>query len=70
MNRKVELQKLGSRIKALRDERNITQGELASVCEFNRNYIGMLERGERNPTYITLLRLASKLGVPLSKIVE
>ena len=69
MKRKMELQKLGERIKSLRTKRNMTQGELALACKFNRNYIGMLERGERNPTYITLLKLASNLGMPLSKLI-
>ena len=69
MNRKVELRKLGERIKALRSKRKMTQGELASACKFNRNYVGMVERGERNPTYLTLLKMASNLGVPLPKLI-
>ncbi len=69
MKREVELQRLGERIKALRTKRKMTQGELSCACKFNRNYIGMLERGERNPTYITLLKLASNLGMPLSKLI-
>ena len=69
MNRKVELKRLGERIKALRMKRKMTQGELSCACKFNRNYIGMLERGERNPTYITLLKLASNLGMPLAKLI-
>ena len=69
MNRKAELKRLGERIKALRMKRKMTQGELSCACKFNRNYIGMLERGERNPTYITLVNLASNLGMPLAKLI-
>jgi transcriptional regulator with XRE-family HTH domain len=36
----------------------------------HRNYVGAIERGEVNPTYETLLRLADGLGVPLHKLVQ
>jgi len=36
----------------------------------HRNYVGAIERGEINPTYETLLRLASGLGLPLYELVE
>lgn len=43
---------------------NILQGEV------NRNYIGMLERGERNPTYFTLLAVANRLEVELYELIK
>lgn len=43
---------------------NILQGEV------NRNYIGMLERGERNPTYFTLLAVANGLEVELYELIK
>lgn len=69
MNRNKELRKLGNRIKEVRNQQNLTQIELASICKMNRNYIGMLERGERNPTYITLLSLAKHLGMSISQLI-
>lgn len=64
------LLKLGNRIRDIRTERNLTQYELADKCEMNRNYIGMLERGERNPTYLTLLKIAEGCGVSISELVK
>lgn len=70
MNRVTELKKLGSRIRAIRMEKNMTQMQFAKACVLDRNYIGMLERGERNPTYITLLKLSEQLGVSVSQLTD
>lgn len=43
---------------------NILQGEV------NGNYIGMLERGERNPTYFTLLAVANGLELELYELIK
>lgn len=64
------LLKLGNRIRDIRTERNLTQYELADKCEMNRNYIGMLERGERNPTYLTLLKIAEGCGVNICELFK
>ena len=69
MDRKVELRKLGERIREVRIQNHITQSELALRCGLNRNYVGMLERGERNPTYITLVGIAQHLGICVPKLI-
>ncbi|MBQ6338616.1 MAG: helix-turn-helix transcriptional regulator [Kiritimatiellae bacterium] len=48
----------------------MTQMQFAKACVLDRNYIGMLERGERNPTYITLLKLSEQLGVSVSQLID
>lgn len=60
---------LGSRIRQIRLEKNLTQAELAERCECNRNYISMLERGERNPSFKSLVMIAKGLGVNIQKLV-
>lgn len=70
MEDKVLLEQLGSRIREVRTTRNMTQYELADKCAINRNYIGMVERGERNPTYLTLLKIAEGCGVPVCELVK
>ena len=47
----------GEHLKSLRISRNLSQVQLAFKGEFDRNYIGMLERGERNPSLKNLKRL-------------
>ena len=47
---KKDLQKFGKRLKALRLDHNLTQLELAEILDMSPNFIGMIERGERNTT--------------------
>lgn len=64
------LVQLGNRIRDIRLQKKLTQIELAEKCQCNRNYISMLERGERNPSYKSLLMIAEGLGVKLSKVLN
>jgi transcriptional regulator with XRE-family HTH domain len=64
------LDALGVEIRRLRTELGLTQDELGERVEIHRNYIGMLERGERNPSVLTLLRLAGGLGVSAATLME
>ena len=70
MGDKKALLDLGEKIKKFRLRKGFTQYELADKCQINRNYIGMLERGERNPTYFTLLAVATGLEVELYELIK
>lgn len=60
---------LGNRIRKIRLEKKLTQAELAERCSCNRNYISMLERGERNPSYKSLVMIARGLEVKVQMLV-
>ena len=64
------LVELGLKIRAIRLQKKLTQAELANKCECNRNYISMLERGERNPSYKSLVMIAKGLEVSLCTILN
>lgn len=61
-----ELIALGAKIRAAREAAGLTQDELAQRCNLSRIYISLLERGQRNPTYLVLLQLAQTLNLKLS----
>jgi transcriptional regulator with XRE-family HTH domain len=64
------LRALGAQIRALREAKGLSQERLADLAGLHRNFIGLIERGQRNPTFLTLIALSSKLGLPLSELIE
>jgi len=61
---------LGQRIKALRNERGLTQEELADRASFHRNFIVLIEKGERNFTLRTMFALAAALELHPAQLFE
>jgi len=62
------LVKFGQRVRDLRKERRLSQEELAELTGFHRNYIGMIERGERNPALVNIEIFARKFETSLSEL--
>lgn len=62
------LSKFGARLRQLRTEKGLSQAELAYRGNFDRNYIGMVERGERNPSLKSLNRIAQSLDITLQDL--
>jgi transcriptional regulator with XRE-family HTH domain len=60
---------LGRAIRTTRDERAISQEELGLRSGVHRNYIGGIERAERQPTVTTLATLAETLDVTPSDLL-
>ena len=60
----------GSHLRSIRLNKNLSQVELAYKGGFDRNYIGMLERGERNPSLINLVRLSKALNIQLKDLLD
>jgi transcriptional regulator with XRE-family HTH domain len=55
---------LGAKIKQLREERNMTQGDLSRVAELTRSYVSLLEINKiANPGSQAIVKLAKALGV-------
>jgi transcriptional regulator with XRE-family HTH domain len=53
---------LGHRIRESRKNFGWSQEAFADHCGFDRSYIGGVERGERNVTFLTLCQLAKTLN--------
>lgn len=60
---------LGIAIKFCRQQRDLTQPELAMRAEISPSYLSVLEQGKRDPSFSTLQKVARALNVPLSLLV-
>ena len=59
---------LGHALREARSDGRISQEELGLRTGIHRNYIGGIERGERNPSVTTVAILANELGVTMSEL--
>jgi transcriptional regulator with XRE-family HTH domain len=57
------LRLFGERLRELRTERNLSQERLAELAGVDRNYIGQIERGERNVALVNIVRIAKALEI-------
>ena len=57
-------------IRRLREERGLTQEELAVRIRITRNYVGMIERQENSPTVAMLERIAKALGIEPARLFD
>lgn len=60
---------LGRAVRETRARRGISQMELGRRSGLHRNYVGAIERGEINPTFSTLMRVAAGLDLPVSELI-
>jgi transcriptional regulator with XRE-family HTH domain len=54
----------GREVRRLRKARHLTIEQLAELAELSTNYLGAVERGEKNPSLGTVLAIARGLEVP------
>ncbi len=61
---------LATNLRRLRAERGLSQEALAELAGIHRNYLGGIERRERNVGLDNLEQLARSLHVPLSELLS
>lgn len=62
--------KFGEKVRGLRRAKGLSQEELAFRAGIHRNYLGGIERGERNPALDNIAAIAKALGVDLSELLR
>jgi transcriptional regulator with XRE-family HTH domain len=61
---------VGQNVRRLRLAAKISQAELAARMGVDRAYVSGLERGNRNPTVVTLWHIAKAIGVAMRAFFE
>jgi transcriptional regulator with XRE-family HTH domain len=59
----------GRVLREARLQKGLSQDRLASLCDFDRTYPSLLERGLRSPTLAMILRLSQALDINPSVLV-
>nr|WP_319572362.1 helix-turn-helix transcriptional regulator [uncultured Draconibacterium sp.] len=57
-------------LRAEREKKKLSQEKLAELCDLDRTYISLLERGLRQPTLTTIFRLSRSLGITPSEFIQ
>ena len=69
MNTKV-LKRLGKKLKFARKEAKLTQEDLAEKVGIHPTYVGKLESGKNNPSFLMLYKISRALKVKLIKLTD
>lgn len=54
---------MGRNLRLYREARGLSQEAFADILGFHRTYMGAIERGERNLSFKSLERIASRIGI-------
>ena len=60
---------LGSKIKNIRYNNNVSQDEMAKILKINRNYLSRIETNKSLPTAEVLVRLAETFSISIDSLL-
>ncbi len=69
MEMNIDYTALGKRIRSTRQNKKLTQEQLAEMCSLSAAHIGHIERGTRIPSLDTVFRIAQALDVSLDYLI-
>jgi len=72
MDRRLEKDRLdeiiGKNIRLERESRRLSRDELAEMMELTSSHMGLIERGERGATAVTLSKLSKAFDIPIDHL--
>ena len=64
------LKRLGDTIRAYRQQKGLSLETLKGLTNLSPSYLAQIERGERNVTVLSLIRIADALDIPYTDLLE
>lgn len=61
---------IAANLKILRSQRNLSLGQLSTLCDVSKVMLSQIEKGETNPTINILWKIANGLKVPYTALLE
>lgn len=69
-NEKKVLKRIGENIKASRLKNGLSQEALAYESGLDRAYVGRVERGEKNISILSLLKISTVLKIEIGNLIK
>ena len=66
---KKELTQFSKKLREIRLKQELSQGDVSRILQVHRSYISGLERGMRNPSLLTVQKIAKALGVSAKDLI-
>lgn len=63
------LQRLGQKLRSYREVKRLSQEEVSFGAGIHRTYLSQIELGERNPSFLVLVRICNTLDVVLEELI-
>jgi len=63
-------EKIGQRIKELREAQGMSQKDLSYAADLDRSYIASVENGQRNISIVNIEKIATALGVTIKEFFK
>jgi len=67
---KNEVIQFGKKLREARLKKKLSQGDVARILGVHRSYISGLERGRRNPSLLTVHKVAKALGISTNELMK
>ena len=61
---------LGRHIRQIRERKNLSQQNLADICDLPKTTLGRIERAEMNTTIKTLIKIANALEIEPKELLN
>ena len=66
----MDLSAIGSRIKAARERKHLTQEDLAAIVDLSPTHVSVIERGVKPPKLETFVNIANALDVSADMLLQ
>ena len=63
-------QNLAKNMKRIREEKQMSQGDICRALDLDRGFISSIENAKRNPTLSTIEKIAKALGVSVGDLTK
>jgi transcriptional regulator with XRE-family HTH domain len=64
------LKAVGTKIKQIRAEKQMSQNKLADLCNFEKASMSRIESGQTNTTLLTLRKISAALDIHISELLK